>query len=69
MRTRWDNPEQVILRFEKLRAALIDASSVIYARKAGFFELLSHAVQLYCTPEILLEIWKYSQAMTKTIST
>lgn len=63
MRIRWENPEQVIHRFEKVHAALIDASSVIYARKAGFFELLRQAVQLYGTPEILLELGEDATAL------
>ena len=53
MRTEWRNPEQTIRQFGELRAALIDASSVIYTREAGFFKRMAaiiHSAAVY-SPE------------------
>ncbi len=38
-----------------LSRALIDASSIIYMQKAGFFTELANTVNLYSLPEILAE--------------
>jgi hypothetical protein len=47
---------QVIQGFETLRAAMIDASSVIYIRKSGFFETLLKCLRLYSPVEIIHEL-------------
>ena len=44
--------------FEQLKKALIDTSSIIYAQKAGFFSILSRAIQLYSIPEVISETGK-----------
>lgn len=46
---------RVLSEFRKLRRALIDASSIIYMHKAGFFTLLAEIVSLYSPPEIINE--------------
>ena len=53
---KWPPPAQVIQGFETLRAALIDASSVIYTLKAGFFEILLKSLSLYSPVEIIREL-------------
>ena len=42
-------------QFEGLREALIDASSIIYCSKAGFFDKLQASLRLYTLPEMLDE--------------
>ncbi len=46
---------EVLSQFRRLSRALIDASSIIYMHKAGFFRELSRAVNLYSPPEIVAE--------------
>jgi hypothetical protein len=45
----------VLLQFQTLRKALIDASSIIYMQKAGFFTELANTVNLYSPAEIVAE--------------
>lgn len=45
-----------LTQFASLRKAFIDASSIIYARKAGFLETLQAALPLCTIPEILEEV-------------
>jgi hypothetical protein len=46
---------QVLSEFRTLSRALIDASSIIYMHKAGFFTELADTVNLYSPPEIVAE--------------
>ena len=56
MNLRFDKPPQEVLaQFEELKKALIDASSIIYARKAGFIKVLQANLELVTTPEIIAE--------------
>ena len=48
-------PQETLSQFNRLDKALIDASSIIYAEKADFLELLASSVQLFSIPEILAE--------------
>jgi len=48
--------ENIFHQFDNLKKAVIDASSVIYAIKSGFFSLLTENVSLITIPEILEEI-------------
>ncbi len=48
--------EKVFHQFDNLKKAVIDASSVIYMDKAGFFPLLAANVSLITIPEVLKEI-------------
>ncbi len=45
----------VLDQFSKLTKALIDASSIIYANKTGFLDLLGKTIRLYTIPEIFAE--------------
>jgi len=46
---------QVLSQFRTLSRALIDASSIIYMHKAGFFTELAKTVSLYSPAEIVAE--------------
>ena len=46
---------QVLSQFRTLSRALIDASSIIYMHKAGFFTELANTVSLYSPREIVAE--------------
>jgi hypothetical protein len=48
-------PQQVLAQFKHLTKALIDASSIIYSHKAGFFNLLRAKLELVTTPEVIAE--------------
>jgi len=43
-------------KFDELTKAIIDASSIIYMKKAGFFDLLSDMVVLCSISEIIKEV-------------
>jgi hypothetical protein len=45
----------VLSEFQTLRKAIIDASSIIYMQKAGFFTELANTVTLYSPAEIVAE--------------
>jgi hypothetical protein len=47
--------EEVFEQYRLLKRAFIDASSIIYMRKAGFLEALAAAVELHAPQEILAE--------------
>jgi hypothetical protein len=47
-----NNPLSV---FKSLNAAVIDASSIIYMMKAGFFDLVAHCVQFHAPESCLKE--------------
>lgn len=47
--------EQIVQQFNHLHRALIDASSIIYMMKAGFFDCLADNVNLYSPEQILGE--------------
>ena len=47
--------EGVLSRFQELREALIDASSIIYIYKAGFYNELKDSLKLYSLKEIVRE--------------
>jgi hypothetical protein len=49
------SPQETIISFDHLDSALIDASSIIYADRAGFLGLLASAITLYSIEEILAE--------------
>ena len=49
-------PQEVIAQFQQLKKALIDASSIIYARKAGFMGILRANLRLITIPEIIAEV-------------
>ncbi|MGB5746303.1 MAG: hypothetical protein WBM69_04930 [Desulfobacterales bacterium] len=51
-------PNKTLRAFEQLKKALIDASSIIYSQKAGFFSILSRTIQLYSIPEVISETEK-----------
>jgi len=46
----------VLDQFSNLTKALIDASSIIYASKAGFLNVLSKTIQLHTISEIIAEV-------------
>jgi len=48
-------PQDIFSQFNQLDKALIDASSIIYAHKANFLEILTSTVELFSIHEILLE--------------
>ena len=53
MNTDFDKPPQEVLtQFKELKKALIDASSVIYAHKAGVLDLLQANLDLVTTPDV-----------------
>ncbi|MDY7032426.1 MAG: hypothetical protein SVY10_11050 [Thermodesulfobacteriota bacterium] len=49
------NGDDVLSQFKSLRKALVDASSIIYMHKAGFFSELVMEVKLYSPQEVLDE--------------
>ena len=56
MNTDFDKPPQEVLtQFKELKKALIDASSVIYAHKAGVLDLLQANLDLVTTPDVVAE--------------
>jgi len=56
MKFRFDKPPQEVLaQFKALKRAMIDASSIIYARKAGFISILQANLELITIPEIKAE--------------
>ena len=48
--------ERVLMRLERLKAAIIDASSIIYITKSGFFHELSGAIRLSTIPAVVNEV-------------
>ena len=48
-------PQEVLVEFQRLRKAMIDASSIIYARKAGFISILQDNLELITIPEVIAE--------------
>ncbi|MBE9544501.1 MAG: hypothetical protein IMF02_08420 [Proteobacteria bacterium] len=48
-------PNQIFREFKQLQKAVVDASSIIYAQKVGFFSILSRTVKLYSIPEVISE--------------
>jgi len=48
-------PYRVFQPFLELNRALIDASTIIYMYRAGYFDKVARAVDLYSLPEILAE--------------
>ena len=48
-------PDNFLLQFSELHEACIDASSLIYAQKAGFLAELQHALTLYTVSAVLAE--------------
>lgn len=47
--------EKVFLEFQELKEAIVDASSIIYMKKAGFFDELEGCLQLCSLKEIIKE--------------
>ena len=48
-------PQEVLAQFKELKKALIDASSIIYARKVGVLDLLHANLELVTTPDVVAE--------------
>ena len=48
-------PEKVLAKFQRLSVALVDASSIIYMVKAGFFELAAENLELHSTQQVIEE--------------
>ena len=48
-------PQEVLAQFGLLKKAMIDASSIIYARKAGFISILQDNLELITIPEVIAE--------------
>jgi rRNA-processing protein FCF1 len=46
----------LITRFDTLKKAVIDTSSIIYMNKAGFFEIVSRTLNLITIPEVFDEL-------------
>jgi hypothetical protein len=55
LKSRDHTRHQVLSQFRTLSRALIDASSIIYMHKAGFFPELANTIDLYSPPEIVAE--------------
>ena len=47
---------EILRAFEQLSKALIDTSSIIYLQKAGYFDILGGAIQLYSIPDVIAEV-------------
>ncbi|OQX95181.1 hypothetical protein B6I21_06775 [candidate division KSB1 bacterium 4572_119] len=47
---------KILRKFDRLTKALIDSSSIIYMKKAGFLNLLSEHVSLFTIEEIAREV-------------
>jgi hypothetical protein len=45
-------PQEVLAQFQQLKKALIDTSSIIYAGKTGFFDILKAQLELITIPEV-----------------
>ena len=52
---RHTSTHSVMSQFHRLEAAIIDASSIIYARKVGILPRLSRTIRLFSTPETIQE--------------
>jgi hypothetical protein len=50
--------DRVLRRFDRLKKAIIDASSIIYAKKAGFLDILSRSLYLITVPAVVVEVGK-----------
>lgn len=48
-------PQKVLAQFGLLKKAMIDTSSIIYARKAGFICILQNNLELTTIPEVIAE--------------
>ena len=48
-------PQEAVAQFGLLQKAMIDASSIIYARKAGFISILKDNLELITIPEVIAE--------------
>ena len=48
--------DHVLRTLGHLKKALIDTSSILYMQKAGYFDELGRAIQLYSIPEVVSEI-------------
>ena len=48
-------PERVLSQFRRLQVALVDASSIIYMVKAGFFELAAANLEFHSTQQVIEE--------------
>ena len=57
-------PQAIFSQFNQLDKALIDASSIIYANKANFLEMLTGTLQLFSIHEILIEVGSISDSIT-----
>lgn len=47
--------ERVLARLERIKVVVIDASSIIYAEKSGFLNLLCGAIRLRTIPQVFAE--------------
>jgi hypothetical protein len=48
--------ERVLAKLESLRGAIIDASSIIYIERSGFYRHLNEAIKLKTIPAVLKEV-------------
>jgi hypothetical protein len=49
-------PDKTLRALSLLEKAMIDTSSILYIQKAGYFDVLLSAIQLYSIPEVISEI-------------
>jgi len=57
-------PDDLLQRFAALDEACIDASSIIYMRKSGFFDRLCPALQLSTVPAVAEEVGREADGIT-----
>jgi len=48
--------DKILQALSQLKKAIIDTSSILYIQKAGYFDVLNRAVQLYSIPEVIAEM-------------
>jgi hypothetical protein len=51
-----EGTDNVAMEFHALQNALIDASSIIYMKKAGYFTAVAKSVKLYSPRKVILEV-------------
>ena len=61
------SPQEIIVRFDHLDKALIDASSIIYTDRADFLDILASSIKLLSIAEILSETGPVSQRIKPLI--
>jgi hypothetical protein len=61
------SPHEIIRRFDHLKRALIDASSIIYSDRAGFLNIVACEIKLFSIKEILAEAGPASDSINPLI--